>query len=61
MLDRATDVARAVVNAVSLFIGAIGRQANAWIQSGDTTLMVVLGALAVALLLIIVVPIGRRF
>lgn len=61
MLERATDLARAAVDAVRQMIATANRQATAWIESGDVTLMVILIAVALVLLITIVVPSRRRY
>jgi hypothetical protein len=61
MSGSATDVARAVVNWVSDLVGAMGRAADAWIRSGDATLIIFLVGIALALLVAVVIPTRRRY
>lgn len=61
MQERAENIARAVIKAVSFVITTVNREATAWVRSGDTSLMVILGAAALLLLVIIVVPGKRRY
>jgi uncharacterized membrane protein YgaE (UPF0421/DUF939 family) len=57
----ATDAARAVVGWVAALVGAIGSHADAWVRSGDATLIVVLVGIALALLVAVVIPTRRRY
>lgn len=61
MTGRATRVAEAGINVVVAALAMVSHHARAWVKSGDTTLMVVLGVIAILLLLAIVVPSRRRY
>ncbi len=61
MRERAEKMGRAVLKAFGLVVATINREATAWVRSGDTTLMVVLGVAALILLIFIVVPSRRRY
>lgn len=61
MLERATDAARAAVDAIGGLFAAANRQAVAWIESGDVTLVIVLVVIALVLLVTVVVPSRRRY
>jgi len=61
MRERADNAARALIGAVTAITAIINREATAWVRSGDTTLMVVLGVIALVLLVVIVVPGRRRY
>lgn len=60
-MDRATEIASAVMAAVSGLLSAIGRQADAWVRSGDASLIVVLVVIALALLVAVVIPKRGRY
>jgi len=61
MRERADNAARTLIGAVTGIIATINREATAWVRSGDTTIMVVLGVVALVLLVVIVVPGRRRY
>jgi hypothetical protein len=61
MSGSANEIGRAVVNAVSGVVDAIGRQADAWVRSGDPTLIIILVGIALALLVAVVIPTRRRY
>jgi hypothetical protein len=42
-------------------VDAIGRQADAWVRSGDPTLIIILVGIALALLVAVVIPTRRRY
>jgi hypothetical protein len=61
MNDFARAAALNVVELAAHLLGSLRREFNAWVQGGDTTLMVFLTVIALALLVMVVIPRGRRY
>jgi hypothetical protein len=61
MNDLAQAAARRVVEFVAYLLDSLRGEINAWVQGGDTTLMVFLAVIALALLVMVVVPGRRRY
>lgn len=60
MRERATDIARAGIRAISEFFGWLGREIADWVRGDDVTALVVLGIVAL-FVLFVVVPSHRRY
>jgi hypothetical protein len=61
MRDRLTSGTRRAVLGVSTFTAGAFDAVRSWIHGGDVTAMVILVAIALVLLMVIVVPHGRRY